>query len=402
MERSNSLLFVVDFGKHWMGGVYYVRNLLATILLNQDISRSKIYILCPDEHKVVFKDFESHPNITLIARKKHFRKINAAIRKFLSFIYRDFPLDVIWHATRLSVTSIFPVTTFPFLIGSKRCVYWIPDFQHFKLPMAFTSTELKYRTSLYKAISNRPCRLLLSSRDSCSHYREIFPNAVATPVCIPFISDIESEIKELSHERELSILSGFGLADGNQAIPYIYIPNQFWTHKNHLIALSGYFEYCRRHPDSKLIIVCTGSTQDYRAKDYYLKVKELIKKSGFSQRVIVLEFIDRLSQISILKHCRILLQPSLFEGWGTGVQEAKRFAKSMILSDIPIHLEQGDDRAIFFDRNSPQDLADKIELALSFPPYDPPDTDKKVRYLELGMNYSISAGKLFLNLEMEH
>jgi hypothetical protein len=55
-----------------------------------------------------------------------------------------------------------------------------------------------------------------------------------------------------------------------------------------------------------------------------------------------------------------VIQPSLFEGWSTVVEDARCLGKKLILSDFPVHLEQDPPGSVFFDRNSPEQLADLI------------------------------------------
>jgi hypothetical protein len=55
-----------------------------------------------------------------------------------------------------------------------------------------------------------------------------------------------------------------------------------------------------------------------------------------------------------------LLNPSLFEGWSTTVEEGKVFNKKMILSNIKVHKEQCSSKAAYFKRNNPTELAKKI------------------------------------------
>ena len=54
--------------------------------------------------------------------------------------------------------------------------------------------------------------------------------------------------------------------------------------------------------------------------------------------------------------CRALINPSLFEGWSTPIEEAKALGAPLLLSDILIHREQAP-HAHFFDPNSPSTLA---------------------------------------------
>ena len=47
-------------------------------------------------------------------------------------------------------------------------------------------------------------------------------------------------------------------------------------------------------------------------------------------------------------NCLCLINPSLFEGWSTTVEEAKSFGTPTILSNIPVHKEQLP-KSIFFN-----------------------------------------------------
>ena len=56
-------------------------------------------------------------------------------------------------------------------------------------------------------------------------------------------------------------------------------------------------------------------------------------------------------------HSAAVINPSLFEGWSTTVEEAKALDLNIILSDIPVHREQNPDRSIFFNARDPEQLA---------------------------------------------
>jgi glycosyltransferase involved in cell wall biosynthesis len=56
-----------------------------------------------------------------------------------------------------------------------------------------------------------------------------------------------------------------------------------------------------------------------------------------------------------------LLNPSLFEGWSTTVEEARALGVSMILSDIGVHREQAAEGAVYFDPLSADSLVEALE-----------------------------------------
>ena len=61
-----------------------------------------------------------------------------------------------------------------------------------------------------------------------------------------------------------------------------------------------------------------------------------------------------------MKNARFIVQPSLCEGWGTVLEDAKVLDKSVLLSDIPVHREQKNEKCILFDPHRPEELADLI------------------------------------------
>ena len=63
-----------------------------------------------------------------------------------------------------------------------------------------------------------------------------------------------------------------------------------------------------------------------------------------------------------------VLNPSLFEGWSTTVEEARALQVPMVLSDLPVHQEQADGIARFFDRTSASSLADALLQAWQHQP----------------------------------
>lgn len=62
-----------------------------------------------------------------------------------------------------------------------------------------------------------------------------------------------------------------------------------------------------------------------------------------------------------------IIQPSLFEGWSTVIEESKQYNKYLIASDIAIHFEQMENypNKIFFSKSDPLDLSEKIRTVLT-------------------------------------
>ena len=61
-----------------------------------------------------------------------------------------------------------------------------------------------------------------------------------------------------------------------------------------------------------------------------------------------------------MNNSEAIIQPSLFEGWSTTVEDAKFLNKFIILSDISLHREQMKDNVIFFSKQNEKELASLI------------------------------------------
>ncbi|MEA3273354.1 MAG: glycosyl transferase, partial [Patescibacteria group bacterium] len=61
-----------------------------------------------------------------------------------------------------------------------------------------------------------------------------------------------------------------------------------------------------------------------------------------------------------MRHCVSVINPSLFEGWSSTVEEAKSIGKNLILSDLAVHREQNPPNSIYFNPHNPRDLANKL------------------------------------------
>jgi glycosyltransferase involved in cell wall biosynthesis len=86
--------------------------------------------------------------------------------------------------------------------------------------------------------------------------------------------------------------------------------------------------------------------------------------------VSILGKIPRYDQVMLMKGARLVVQPSLFEGWSTVLEDARALGKQVVASDFPVHIEQALPEAVYFRRNDSVDCASAIMKALGKPPLD--------------------------------
>lgn len=343
---------VID-GAAWMGGAIYVRNL----------------IYCLDS-----LPRETKPRVRLIGDVD---PASPYVRELARFPFVQTPGEAIGRAERLRArlarglpARLAAIVSPPALAGidltfpsfgvplpGALALHWIPDFQHVALPEFFAPEERHQRDANIRAIAAQDAWLVLSSEAAAADFRALVPDH-RIRVAIWRFCTVLTEAEEGGADP----ISRYGLPDR-----YIYLPNQFWAHKNHAIAFEALGLLAKR--GVRPTIVCTGQEDDRRNPAHMPALRALLSERGVAGQVRFLGLVPRADQIAIFRSASFVLQPSLFEGWSTVVEDAKALGRPMVLSDLPVHREQAaeggaDFRALLFDPRSPTELAEVLAVAL--------------------------------------
>jgi glycosyltransferase involved in cell wall biosynthesis len=252
---------------------------------------------------------------------------------------------------------------------SVKTLPWQSDFQHKVFPHFFSSDECAGRDlEISKAVLWG--NILLSSQDAANSFRRYYPEMVSVQThVLPFPSITSLSVNIISRlelEKTYPIQS-----------PYFFLPNQFWTHKNHKVVL----EALHLTPP-EIRVVCTGLMEDRRNPSYVPELLDTVRQYCLEERFICLGELPYRTMISLMQHSLSVLQPSLFEGWSTTVEEAKALGVRIILSNLDVHKEQAPNKGVYFDPNSPEDLATCMKVV-----YAEPDSIRVERRLDERFEY---------------
>ena len=272
-----------------------------------------------------------------------FRKVKFYVRALLSPLYTLFQNGSVNHSESLW----FPGQDIDGKEGPQ--LFWIPDFQHLYLPQFFSDREVADRNGALRKIAEKKGILLLSSQAALDDFNGNFSDAAITPRVWSFCSTVD-----------LTDSCGFSQTRTKYGLPdkFAYIPNQFWAHKDHLTAFKAIG--LLRDQGLTIPIVCTGFQSDYRNPGFFESLKLGINEMGLDHQALLLGVIPREEQIKIFRMAACIIQPSLFEGWSTVIEDAKSIGRPIIASDIPVHKEQLRDSVNshwFFKKSDPQSLA---------------------------------------------
>ncbi len=226
----------------------------------------------------------------------------------------------------------------------------IPDFQHVHLSEMFSPVEIQYREQIYRETARRATRVIVFGETVRKDFAAFAPRQAEKARALPPISIVPAGVYE---QPIAPLLERLHLPE-----KFIYVPNQFWKHKNHAAAFQAVRILRGRGMD--VALVCSGFPGDYRHPEYFGEVWQKLSEWDVRGQVIFVGQVAHEDVLRLMRQSVCMMNPSRFEGWGITVDEARSVGKQMVISDIPAHQEQNPPRATYFDPNNAEELAQKL------------------------------------------
>lgn len=342
--------FIGSVSKEWMGGLNYFKNLLFAI---NSIEKKELEVFVfvgkkiDIETKRMFQEYATVIEDSIFDRKSikwFLSKIERKIFKtniLLENILKKHSIQILSHA---SITNLKTIKT----------INWIPDFQHIHLPQMFSEKEIQNRNNNFLKLIRDSDLIVLSSFDALKDMKKFVPNYEDKARVLQFVSQPNNRYFELDEHDKSLLLQKCEIKDD-----FFYIPNQFWKHKNHMMIFEAISEL--KKDGIEINIVCTGYLGDYRNKTYIDDAREFIKSNNLEDNIKLLGLVDYEDVFALIKFSKAVINPSLFEGWSSTVEECKSVGKNMILSDLDVHKEQYPN-AVFFERDSIESLKEVLKF----------------------------------------
>lgn len=363
--------FIGAVSKEWMGGLNYFKNLLYAISVLENRKIDPIVFVgtqTDEEIKTIFRRY-AH-----VIEHPMFDRMSFAwfVWRIMNKVFNSsFVLEQLLKKYKINVLSHSSI------VGLKSCktINWIPDFQHLHLPHMFSNEELKQRNHGYSALAQYSDAIILSSHDALNDFNSFAPQYTYKAKVLQFVSQPEEKYFVLTNQDEILLRKKYNIPE-----LFFYLPNQFWKHKNHLIA----FEAVKILKDKgiKITIVCSGHLHDYRNSEHIENLTNFILVHDLSDQIRLLGLVDYTDVFALIKFSEAVINPSLFEGWSSTVEECKSVGKNMILSDLNVHKEQHPS-ALFFEKNNSESLANTLE------------TFKSIHTSDQALNDIVNQTKLF-------
>lgn len=356
-----SVGFWFDAPFDYAGGLNYLRNLLfALAQINDGSVRPVIFFgtNVPTKVEAEFAPLARVVKTRLLQR----RTLEWSIERVVNRLFGS--MHLVTRLLRAEGIDVLSHVWFEYKGVSFRSIAWIPDFQYLHLPELFPGIDTGAETRRLQAIIAQSDVVIVSSHAALSDFHRIAPpGAEQRAKVLQFVSQprttasTDNTIKVLQHRH--------GLTD-----KFLFLPNQFWAHKNHLTVFKAVKTLKDR--GTSVTVICTGSTRDMRLRDtsYIDQVLRYITDNDLGENIRILGHVDYDDVLTLMKHSIAVINPSRFEGWSSSVEEAKAMGKLVILSSIPVHVEQDPPFGRYFEPMDVEHLAAILRDTWNSPPTD--------------------------------
>lgn len=338
-------LNALEFVPGKMGGVEsYFRNLLQHL---QEVEcGDDVHVLCNTRYSGVF---DLHNDRFKVAALSNYDK--PSLKWFFRGVLRN-TIGYDMLKTRYS-NCRFDVLHHPFTVISPRglkcptvLTFW--DMQHEYYPEFFSPVELKLRNANYKVSAEEATRIIVSSDFTKISLMDKYG-----------ISGEKIDVVHTGYGREFRRIQDAGESAKVRDKyglnrPFIYYPAATWPHKNHKMLLAALKLLQDRHGFEGDLVLSGFAT---RSRPEIVKE---IERLGLNDRVNMLGYLPQ-GDIPHLYNCaRIMVFPSLFEGFGIPLVEAMACGCPVACSNVTSMPEIVGDSGVLFDPRSPEDICEKV------------------------------------------
>ena len=351
MAKPNKIGLIFTNDPGWTGGTDYIINLINALALLPKAEQPPLVLLIhSEEDKQLLLSRTAYPKLEF--HQIRFQPIKSIVGKVLLKLRLKQPSA---YPSRLRFIYPMPVVSSYASYFRKTPVqnriFWIPDFQEKYFPELFEKEALAQREQRRSFLTSRhEHTIILSSHAAKADLLKFYPENKARlkvlHFAVPQTPATDQDVEAVRKKYELPE-------------HYFLCPNQFWKHKNHITVLQAVKAIQDR--GEKVCVAFCGKEHDPRNPDHVPALKAYVQQHELEKSARFLGFLPKEDQVALIQGAQAILQPSLFEGWSTTIEDAISMGKQVIASILSVNIEQLGDRGIFFDPTSPEALATKLQ-----------------------------------------
>jgi glycosyltransferase involved in cell wall biosynthesis len=334
----------------WTGGLHYLRNLFSALAEVPGRPLEPVLFVPPgtppaacellrpvlQREPVVVQAWGGRRSLRLLSAflTGHDRSAEAAFRA--AGIDLVFENDT-WYGSRFALPTLA----------------WIADFQHCHLRHLFSAAQRFKRSAKYRAYCTHASGVMVSSDDGRQDCEALFPIARGRVDAVPFAVELPPAALQTD---------AMAVAARHCLPPkFFYFPSQMWRHKNHATLVEALRLLKAR--GAPVVVALSGNAADAFRPDHPGQVLATVEREGLQTSFRFLGHIPYADIMPLMRASAAVINPSLFEGWSTPVEEAKALGVPLVLSGLRVHREQAPEGTRFFAPESATDMADALQAA---------------------------------------
>jgi glycosyltransferase involved in cell wall biosynthesis len=344
MRNKIGFFYIND--PNWTGGQDYVINAVNSLSFLNEKDQPQIDIIVDEsidledlKKKINYRKYEFfvlQNTSSAIKRKiQHFRQM---IR--WKYVY-PFPKGSIYESKLKGVSN-------------HRKIYWIPDFQEEYFPELFEKGVIEKRRKTRNWLAKQSHSTVVFSSENAKEdfYKYYGPKIAPKVKVLRFANPHKWEFNEAEKSK---VLDKYGLKSDH----FFICPNQFWKHKNHGLLINAVRAFHIK--GVKVCVVLCGKENDPRFPDYFPELRSAAEDLVQVGALRFLGFLPKHDQMCLIKESKALIQPSLFEGWSTTIEDAISLGKKVIAANLEVNIEQLGSLGVYFNPREVSDLINVLE-----------------------------------------
>jgi glycosyltransferase involved in cell wall biosynthesis len=337
---------IFNFTKGWLGGFYYYLNIIKALDFLEDNEKPELFIFYNKDYSEYLNEIR-YPYLQLIPWN-----FVGVYEGYLLSILKNKNVFVEKMINEYQLNGIYPVNDNPVsavksFSGRTTGAAWFPDLQHRFFPQFFDKKRLWLRELRLKQTLKNSTDLVVSSFDTVEHFKQLYKIKKSLHIhVLQFVSILDN----YESDNIAQIKTSYKIPE-----EYFIVSNAFLKHKNHMIILRALKIMKQR--DLGVHVVFTGRMDIYEDGIHITKIRDFIVEEGLEGFVSLLGIIPRNHQLCLMKQAKAVVQPSLFEGWNTTIEDAKTLNLAVIASDLRVHKEQLEEKGFYFNPENAEELA---------------------------------------------
>jgi glycosyltransferase involved in cell wall biosynthesis len=328
-----------------MGGVEtYFRELVRHLPTSDSDDCFSIYT-----QKKYHTEFSAHPSVSMASSEEIYRRphllwfLNALLRRIGN-------QDTYTRSLRKIACDVihYPFTTIDPPVMDRPTVLTFWDMQHEFYPEFFSRKELHQRLKTYRNSTHLATRVIVSASytKDCLIHRYGIDSSKIDVVHTGFSPNYRVIAEDKETQR---IRIKYGLHR-----PFMYYPAATWPHKNHTMLLAAIKVMIDRKQFDGQLVLSGGAMNNDDV------VKSTIVDYGLTNHVKILGYLPYSELPYLFNMARMLVFPSLFEGFGIPLVEAMACGCPVTAADCTSIPEVLGEAGKLFDPKSQEDMITAI------------------------------------------